>query len=155
MSVWSGSPSGALLTAEERSLAAVGLVWAPFAGTYTYLCHGAGAPAVMWVGSGLITLYGLWIALLGPCWSWWTRRGERYELDGGGLRVLDARGRQRRRFVIHEVVSAWLEEGPGGTSQVWIRTRGGSVEVVFVGIQSGSEDAQVLQRLVAELNRES
>ena len=155
MSAWSGSPKGARLTVEERWLALVGLLWTPFTGTYTYLCHGAGAPAVMWIGSGLMTAYGLWLAVLGPLWLRWRRGRERYQIDGGGLRVLGPGERELRRIVTHDIASAWLEPGPGRTRQVWVRSRGGDMEVIFVGIQAGSKDEATLQALLAELGRES
>lgn len=155
MSVWTCSPSGALLTSEERWLAVIGLLWAPFTGTYTSLCHSAGAPAVMWIGSGLMTLYGVWIAILSPAWTRWTRAGHRYEVDSGGFRVLGRGGREVRRLVHHDLADAWLEDGPGGTRQLWTRTRDGAVEVLFVGIQAGSAEETSLCEQLRTLRRES
>jgi hypothetical protein len=155
MSQWSGSPTGALLCPEERWLVAVGLLWAPFTGTYTSLCHSAGAPAVMWVGSGLMTLYGLWLAVLAPLWTRWRRARQTYEVDGGGLRVLGPRAGEVHRLVTHDIARAWLEDAPGKTRQLWVRTRGGFTELLFVGIAAGSEDDLTLRALVGELNREA
>ena len=155
MSEWSGAPKGAMLTSEERWLGVIGLLWTPFTGTYTSLCHDAGAPAVMWIGSGLMTLYGLWLAALAPAWSRWKRGRQTYEIDRGGLRVLGPDSREVVRLLTHDIARAWLEDGPGETRQLWVRTRRGSSELLFVGIPAGSEDDLALEGIVSELNREA
>jgi len=155
MTGWSGTPNRTLLTSEERWLAAIGLLWAPFTGVYTFLCHGAGAPAVMWVGSGLMTLYGLWLALLNPVWLRWRRGRQTYQVDGGGLRILGPGAKEIRRVLTHDIAAAWLEAAAGRTTQLWIRSRSGSVEALFVGLKTGSEDELTLRTLVSELNGEA
>ena len=155
MSEWSGAPRGPLLCSEERWLAAFGWLWAPFTGVYTSLCHSAGAPAVMWIGSGLMTLYGVWLAVVAPVWLRWRRSRQTYEIDGGGLRVLGPGARDTYRLVTHDIARAWLEDAPRGTRQLWVRTRDGSTELLFVGIPASSHSDDALQKLVSELSRES
>lgn len=155
MSDWSGGPRGALLCSEERWLAAVGLLWTPFTGTYTALCQGAGAPAVMWIGSGLMTLYGVWLAVLAPLWIRWRRGRQAYQVDQGGLRVIGPSARRISRRLTHDIARAWLEDGPGKTRQLWVRTQEGSCELWFVGIPAGSEDALTLEAIVSKLHQEA
>jgi hypothetical protein len=155
MSTWTGRPAGALLSADERWLAGIGWIWAPFAGGYTVMCNHAGAPAVMWLGSGVMALFGLWVAVVWPIALRRRRGRSSYEIDGGGLRVLGSAGQVLRRLVRHDIRQIWLETARDGSLQLWVRTRDHENELLFAGVASGSGLEEAVARLSPEPNGEA
>ena len=143
MSSWRGRCTGARLASEERWLAGVGFAWTPFCLGYTVLCQHAGAPAVMWTSSGVMALYGLWVAIVGPLLVRHKRRGQTFEIDGGGVRVLGPDGDVVRRLLFHDIERRWLEVASDGTHQFWVKLRSGEVELLFFGVAAelGLEEA--------------
>jgi hypothetical protein len=104
----------------------------------------------MWLGSGVMALYGLWLAVIWPLVLRRRRGRSSYEIDGGGLRVLGSVGQVQRRLVRHDIRRVWLETVRDGSLQLWVRTRVHENELLFVGVAPGSGLEEAVAKLAPE-----
>lgn len=122
---WSGAGAqGIRFGPEDRWLVPVGMLWTLYSGVYTAMCFDAGAPAVMWMGSGVFTGYGLWLAGLRLVFEARARRRCTYGATATGLEIRRSDGRVTRFVPWTQLAGLWLESHPDGTGTLWCARRG-------------------------------